>query len=600
MEEKDKINSETEQLVQPDTEQEQEFDNEYDDDSEYDDDYDYEYNNPFYNHEPYDEDIIYNILRNRIVDIAANAMFGEFDNFCEIGEYSDTSGEEEIPITLNSMSRDTLKKYFENTPEDLALFEQMREKYPNILPLDGELEQTQSPRQKFEESLLRTDMVEYYLSKTPEELESELGPEVARMVGFAQKNSHHCYDLWEHTLRTVEGIKPDGLTPEQFKKLRVSAFFHDIGKPDVAKFNDKTGQQVFYGHAMHSVDVAKPILTKLGYSEQEIDQLGFYIGHHDDFISYKTQLAPFMKNHEFIRGITPETISEKMFENKYDFEKMGYDKDQIRAICYTLANGRKPEFRTKDGPIEIPIDMEEVKTKICSQKYNVRYDASLEDYRMLLQLCKADAEAQSEIAIQNGIQVGSKAEKLENMENIENSVSEAYKQTTQILAKMPHELRKAVEEYTGYSLEDFVSDTKNGFKRPIVVMGDGVSMAIQASAFHYCEPRKSGLDSYTSYEVGYPSEVIEQLRDYVECPVESDEELLNSIYPFVPADVLKQIVMEHGGINKEATLHPEKKLAGYKQEKAGMEDKNRKAQDMLNQLIAQIGNILEDYGKGDN
>ena len=577
-----------------------EEDYEYDDNYEYDnDDDDYGYDD-YYDNTPDDEEVIYEILRNRIVDTAANAMFGESYNFCEIGQYDDMPGEEAIAETLNSMSRETLKKYFEENPEDLALFEQMRAKYDDILSLDGELEKSKSPRQKFEESLLRPDMVEYYLSKTSEELESELGEEVARMVGFEQKNSHHCYDLWEHSLRTVEGIKPDGLTPEQFRKLRVAAFFHDIGKPDVAKFNDKTGQQVFYGHAMHSVEVAGPILAKLGYSKEEIEQLGFYIGHHDDFISYKTQLAPFMKNHEFIRGITPETISEKMFENKYDFEKMGYDKDQIRAICYTLANGRKPDFRTKDGPIEIPLDMEDVKAKICSQKYNAGYDATLEDYQMLLQLCKADAGAQSEIAMQNGRQVGSKAEKLENMGNIEGAVPQAYKQTTQILTKMPQSLRKAIEEYTGYSLEDFVSDTKNGFKRPMVVMGDGVSMAVQASAFHYCEPKKSGLDSYKSYEVGCPSEVIEQLREYVECPVETDEEFLNSIYPFVPADVLSQIVMEHGGIDKEATLHPEKKLAGYKQEKAGMEDKNKKAQDMINQFIAQIGNVLEDYGKDDN
>ena len=50
------------------------------------------------------------------------------------------------------------------------------------------------------------EILEYYLSKTPEELEKEFGTEVSRMVGFAQNNSHHCYDLWEHTLRTVEEL----------------------------------------------------------------------------------------------------------------------------------------------------------------------------------------------------------------------------------------------------------------------------------------------------------------------------------------------------------------------------------------------------------
>lgn len=426
---------------------------------EYDNDYDSTYDE-YYNIRPDNEEVIYNILRNRIIDTAANAMFGESHNFCEIGQYSDMPGEESIAITLNSMGREILKKYFEENPEDIELFEQMREKYPDILSLDSKLENKKSPRQMFEESLSREDIVDYYLSKTPEELEKELGIEVARMVGFEQKNSHHCYDLWEHTLRTVEGIKPNGLTSEQFKKLRVAAFFHDIGKPDVAKFNDKTGQQVFYGHAMHSVEVAEPLLAKLGYDKEEIEQLGFYIGHHDDFISYRTQLAPFMKNHEFIRGITPETISEKIIENKYDFAKMGYDKDQIRAICYTIANGIKPDFRTKDGPIEIPLNIEEVQVKICSHKYNAGYDATLEDYQMLLQLCKADAGAQSEITMQNGVQVGSKAEKLENMENIESAMPQAYKQTTQIIAKVPQELRNAEED-------------KDGLKSAIVEMTEG-------------------------------------------------------------------------------------------------------------------------------
>lgn len=395
-------------------------------------DYEYDdYDGHDYDTDPSDYDVIYNILRNRIPDYNANAMFGENTNFCEIGQYSDMPGEEQIAITLNSMSRESLKEYFQENPEDMILFEQMRGKYLDIEPLDEEIQETKDARQLFEESLLRDDVVEYYLTKTPAELETELGLEVSKMVGFEQKNSHHCYDLWEHTLRTVEGIKSDGLTPEQFKKLRIAAFFHDIGKPDVAKFNEQTGQQVFYGHAMHSVDVASPILEKLGYNEQEIAQLGFYIGHHDDFISYKSKLAPFMKNHEFIRGIDSSTVAEKVIENKYDFEAMGYDKDQIRAICYTLAHGQNPDFRVKNQPILIDVNMDEVQSKMDSGEYDASYDASLEDYQLLLQLCKADASAQSEVAIQKGKVVGSKAEKLENMGNIEASLPEGYRIATE-------------------------------------------------------------------------------------------------------------------------------------------------------------------------
>lgn len=102
------------------------------------DDYEYdeEYEEYYARTEPHDWDIIWNILRNKIVDYKANEMFGENCNFCEIGKYSDMPGEEQIAATLNSMSIETLKEYFKEYPEDIELFEQMRSKYPNIQSLD--------------------------------------------------------------------------------------------------------------------------------------------------------------------------------------------------------------------------------------------------------------------------------------------------------------------------------------------------------------------------------------------------------------------------------------------------------------------------------
>lgn len=548
----------------------------------------------------YLSEIIYDILRGQIIDTKANAMFGEPINTCPIGQYSDMPGEEEIAKVLNSVDRKLLAQYFKDNPDDLELFEEMRKKYGNIQSLDG-IEIERSPRQRFEESLLRDDVVEYYLSKTPEELEKEFGTEVARMVGFAQNNSHHCYDLWEHTLRTVEGIKQEGLTDEQSKKLRVAAFFHDIGKPDVATFNPKTGQQVFYGHAQHSVDVAKNVLERLGYSQEEIEQLGFYIGHHDDFISYKTTLQPFMQNHEFIREINAVTVAEKVIENKYNFEAMGYNKDEIRAIVYTLAHGKQPDFRTKDGPISIPVDMDEVKSKMSSREFSASYEPSLEDYQLLLQLCKADAGAQSEIAertLPNGKKVvdGSKKEKLDNMNGIESDMPMAYKGAMSVIEAIEHSSKKEKSQDTGYTFEDYITETKDGFKRPIMVMGDGISMSVQASAFHYCEPRRSGLDKYTSYEIGSLSEIIDELKEYAEA---GTEDYLTASYPYVPAEVISQVVREHGGVDKDSTLHPKRKLDGYKEEKDGMQKKNQEAAALINQLMAQIGNALEDMNKGE-
>ena len=34
-------------------------------------------------------------------------------------------------------------------------------------------------------------------------------PELLPLVGFDQRNRHHCYDIWEHTLSSLESVPPD-------------------------------------------------------------------------------------------------------------------------------------------------------------------------------------------------------------------------------------------------------------------------------------------------------------------------------------------------------------------------------------------------------
>jgi hypothetical protein len=129
----------------------------------------------------------------------------------------------------------------------------------------------------FENSLLNP--LDFWADKSKDEVRDYLGSEAARMVDFDQRNPHHCYDLFHHSLHTVEGI------PQQSKiLLRVAAFFHDIGKPDVAM--EKQGKLVFYGHAKKSSEISERLLKQLGYNQEERVEICFYIEHHDDFISW--------------------------------------------------------------------------------------------------------------------------------------------------------------------------------------------------------------------------------------------------------------------------------------------------------------------------
>lgn len=64
------------------------------------------------------------------------------------------------------------------------------------------------------------------------------------MVGFDQRNPHHCYDVWEHTLHALDAIRPEPL-------LRWAMLFHDMGKPECFAL-DRRGVGHFMGHGVVS------------------------------------------------------------------------------------------------------------------------------------------------------------------------------------------------------------------------------------------------------------------------------------------------------------------------------------------------------------
>jgi hypothetical protein len=73
---------------------------------------------------------------------------------------------------------------------------------------------------------------------------------------------------------------------------------------------------------------------------------------------------------------------------------------------------------------------------------------------------------------------------------------------------------------------------------------DGFTMSVQASAFHYCSPRETGLGFYEAYEVGYPSEVEPLLMPYAE----DADRPTQTVYGYVPAQVIVSVIAKHEGI----------------------------------------------------
>lgn len=240
-------------------------------------------------------------------------------------------------------------------------------------------------KQEFEQIIKREDLKKFLLNSSEEALEKAFGEKVANMKDYDQNNPNHQYDLLEHTIEVMEGLPKEKYLPEDYKTLKIAAFFHDIGKPEVAK--EKDGKTVYYHHAEKSKEISADILQEMGYTESEIDRILFFVQHHDDFINIST-----------IDDKTVEKVS-KILEKMKSGEYVPTNKDQM----------------------------------------------------MLLDLCRADVQAQSEIIEENGEIKDTRKNRLDRYNKIEALLPEArvYKQVKEIedqISRSEKELKKHTEQ----------------------------------------------------------------------------------------------------------------------------------------------------------
>jgi tRNA nucleotidyltransferase (CCA-adding enzyme) len=98
-------------------------------------------------------------------------------------------------------------------------------------------------------------------------------PELDRCMETVQNNPHHCYTVGEHTIRTVQAVRPD-------KVLRLAMLLHDIAKP-VCKTTDEAGIDHFYGHPDKGARMADGILRRLKYDNDTREKVIRLVRYHD-------------------------------------------------------------------------------------------------------------------------------------------------------------------------------------------------------------------------------------------------------------------------------------------------------------------------------
>lgn len=98
-------------------------------------------------------------------------------------------------------------------------------------------------------------------------------PELTLEFDFRQYGKKHGYDVWMHTVHTVNNIENDPI-------LRLTMLLHDTGKVATHVIDEK-GNSTFRNHAAIGGVIAENILRRLRFSKEYINLVSYLVSIHD-------------------------------------------------------------------------------------------------------------------------------------------------------------------------------------------------------------------------------------------------------------------------------------------------------------------------------
>lgn len=146
-----------------------------------------------------------------------------------------------------------------------------------------------------------------------------IGKEIEETYEFNQNHQYHVYDLYMHTIISMENISPK-------LHLRLTMLFHDLGKLKT-KTTDEKGVSHFYGHAKHSLEIAERILRELKYDNSTMDKVLALIKYHDCTLNSRTAVKRMLNKigQELFRDLLSVQKADMLAQNllyKEDREKI--------------------------------------------------------------------------------------------------------------------------------------------------------------------------------------------------------------------------------------------------------------------------------------
>jgi tRNA nucleotidyltransferase (CCA-adding enzyme) len=101
-----------------------------------------------------------------------------------------------------------------------------------------------------------------------------IAPELLEGVGFVQ-NRYHAWDVWRHTLRTVDAAPADPV-------VRLAALLHDVAKPrTAAPKEDAPGEHTFYDHEHVGARLSAAMLLRLKLPKRDVERVALLVDEHN-------------------------------------------------------------------------------------------------------------------------------------------------------------------------------------------------------------------------------------------------------------------------------------------------------------------------------
>jgi poly(A) polymerase len=121
--------------------------------------------------------------------------------------------------------------------------------------------------------LIDTGLADYFLPELP-------------AMRLEQDPIHRHKDVLTHSIAVVENVRPDASPDFDFRRTRLAALFHDIGKPKTRSVKDGKGV-TFYHHEVEGARMTKHRLRELKYPNDDIEAITELVALHLRFHTYQ-------------------------------------------------------------------------------------------------------------------------------------------------------------------------------------------------------------------------------------------------------------------------------------------------------------------------